>query len=54
MLKYCFAATVSEINHMLQVGDFGLSRSTDSGYYNNQHTMIAVRWTAPGTILQRY
>ncbi len=36
-----------EGNYLVKVGDFGMSRTVDKGYYRTSNTIAPIRWSAP-------
>jgi serine/threonine protein kinase len=38
-------------DNIVKVGDFGMSRSAEKGYYTNNQAILPVKWSAPEVFL---
>ena len=46
-LRNVFATMDQKGEYIIKIGDFGMSRTVDKGYYQTADKTIPVRWSAP-------
>ena len=50
-LRNVLVSTRDDGAYSIKIGDFGMSRSVDKGFYNTKEKAIPVRWSAPEVII---